>query len=150
MKRADSLLAGVFRELGIEDGVKLGEIRRRWNSLFRKPLPSHMAPALLSRGELLIVVDSPVWLQELRFRQDDILRKLRPFRVEAVRFKLGKVSLNVSSDAQRRALQKKPGILDGGELSLVEDMVSSVDDAELRETIRSAIGKAILAGKTKS
>lgn len=149
MKRADSLLSGVFRELGIEDGVKLGEMRRRWNSLFRKPLPFHMSPALLSRGELLIVVDSPVWLQELRFRQDDILRKLRPFRVEAVRFKLGKVSLNASSDVQPRAQQKKSRTLDGGELSLIEDTVLPVDDAELRETIRSAIGKAILAGKTK-
>lgn len=108
-----------------------------------------MVPALLSRGELLIVVDSPVWLQELRFRQDDIVRKLRPFRVEAVRFKLGKVSLNVSSDALHRAPQKKARILDSGELSLIENTVSPVDNTELRETIRSAIGKAILAGKTK-
>jgi len=149
VKRAGSLLTGVIRDLDIEDGVTLEEIRRRWDTLFRQPVPSHMAPFLLSHGELLIAVDSPVWLQELRFRQDDILRKLSPFRIKSVRFKLGKISRQVSLAARDSASRKKSGTLNAEEESLIDDTVSIVDDEELRGTIRSAIRQSILAGKTK-
>lgn len=108
-----------------------------------------MFPLHLSLGELLIGVDSPAWLQELRFRQDDILRKLSPFRIKSVRFKLGKVTGHKSSVSHRRTPGKKSRTLDDGERSLIENTVSSVEDTELRETIRSAIRKAILAGQTK-
>jgi hypothetical protein len=148
VKRAGSLLAGVISGLDIEDGVTLEEIRRRWDTLFRQPLPTHMAPFLLSHGELLIAVDSPVWLQELRFRQDDILKKLSPFRIKSVRFKIGKISGHVSSTARHSASRKKSGTLNAEEESLIEDTVSGVYDSELRETIRSAIRKSILCGKT--
>jgi hypothetical protein len=149
VKRAGLLLTGVIRDLDIEDGVTLEEIRRRWDTLFRQPIPSHTAPFLLSHGELLIAVDSPVWLQELRFRQDDILRKLSPFRIKSVRFKLGKISRNVSSAARASAPRKKSGTLNTEEETLIEDTVSGVDDSELRETIRSAIRKSVLCGKIK-
>jgi hypothetical protein len=149
VKRAGSLLTGVIRGLDLEDGVTLEEIRRRWDTLFRQPLPTHMAPFLLSHGELLIAVDSPVWLQELRFRQDDILRKLSPFRVTSVRFKLGKISRKGSSVAQHTARRTTSRPLKTEELALIESTISGVENAELRETIRRAISQSILTGKRK-
>ena len=77
MQRADSLLKPVIRDLGIEDSLRLAEIRRNWTVLFSEPVSSRMFPSFLSRGELVLTVDSPVWLQQLNLCKGDILLKLR-------------------------------------------------------------------------
>ncbi len=69
----------------------------------------HMSPSLLARGELLLTVDSPVWLQELNFFRGDILRKLSSYGVSAIRFRIGRVSANVklgTQGAERRTVKK--------------------------------------------
>ncbi|MEW6585264.1 MAG: DUF721 domain-containing protein [Nitrospirota bacterium] len=146
MKRAGSLLKPFVKELGIEEGVKLEEIRRRWNTLFRKPLSSHLFPALLSRGELLIAVDSSVWLQEVKFFTGEVVKRLGPFGVKSVRFKIGSPSKHTG----RHAPQKKPRALTAEEVSFVESTVSAMQDERLRDTIRNAVSRSIQAGRTKT
>ena len=104
MKRADSLLSPFIRELGIEDGVKLAEIKRNWCNLFNKPLSYHMSPLILSKGEILLNVDSPVWLQEITFYKEDIIKKMSSYGVKAIRFRLGKVSRNKRSAVSENRL----------------------------------------------
>ncbi|MDP3260906.1 MAG: DUF721 domain-containing protein, partial [Thermodesulfovibrionales bacterium] len=67
MKRADSLLAPLIKNLKLEDAVKLGRIKTGWADIFEKPVSLHMFPAMLKEGELLINVDSPMWMQQLSF-----------------------------------------------------------------------------------
>ncbi len=147
MYRADSLLKAYIKDLGIEDGIGLSEIKRNWNALFHEPLSHHMSPSLLARGELLLTVDSPVWLQELNFFRGDILRKLSPYGVSAIRFRIGRVSANVKPGAgSRKAKVKK---LTDAEQAFIRETVAEMCDEGLKETLKLTMEKAITSGKTK-
>jgi len=148
VKTAGSLLIPLIRELGIEDGVRLAEIKKNWFDLFHEPLSHHMAPCTLSGVEILLHVDSPVWLQELNFYKDDIIKKLSPYGVQRVRFKLGRVSTTIKSEVR----SQKSGVeqLTTDELSFIDETVSQIKDEELREAIRKAMQTSILTGKDRN
>ena len=148
MHRADSLLNAFIKEHGIQEGIKLSEIKKRWNNLFTKPLSYHMSPVILSEGELLINVDSHLWLQELDFYKDDITKKLTSYGVKSVRLRLGRVFKNIESDL--RVHKAKDLFLSNNELSYIEETISLISDSELRDKIRKAMGKAIATRKTQS
>lgn len=147
MKRADSLLIPFIRELGIEDGVRLAEIKKNWYNLFNKPLSYHMSPFMLSKGEILLNVDSPVWLQELNFYKEDIIKKLSPYSVKDVRFRLGRVSTKQNTEYRTQNTEVKP--LTTYELSYIEEVVSPISDEALREIVRRTIQKALTSGRTR-
>ncbi len=138
MKRADSLLAPFIRTLGIEDAVKLERIKKEWAGVFERPIPLHMSPAKLKDGELLINVDSPVWMQQLNFFKEDITKKLHCFGIKTVRFKLGRVL-----PWGKQEIISKGQSLTANDHSYIEETVSSISDQELRERIKKAIEKSI-------
>jgi Dna[CI] antecedent DciA-like protein len=139
MNRADSLLGPFIKDLGIEDAVRLDEMKRNWNTLFREPLSFHMSPAVSSGGELLIIVDSPVWLQELNFYKEYIVKKLNLYGVEAVRFRLGRVPASVRSIARSEGPRFKQ--LKAEEHSYIEEIISGIGDSELRGRVKKAMEK---------
>jgi hypothetical protein len=145
VKKADSLLIPLIKELGIEDSVRLTEIKNNWHKIFNKPLSSHMYPSMLSKGEILLNVDSPVWLQELKFYKEDIIKKISYYGVKAVRFRLGRVSTREPSEVKSKSSRGKP--LSSEDLSYIEETVSRVDDKDLRNNIRKAMGKSIATRK---
>lgn len=147
VKRADSLLKPFIKDLGVSDGVRLAEIKRNWSTLFQKPLLSHMSPSLLSGRELLLNVDSPVWLQELKFYKEEIVRKLSAHGVGEVRFRLGKVSVKEDATGKSKGSGCKP--LNPEERGFVQDAISDIDDEGLKGTVKTAIEKAITSGKTR-
>lgn len=139
MKRADSLLAPIIKNLGIEDGVKLSRIKNEWQVLFEKPLSLHTSPSILKNGELLINVDSAVWLHQLGFYKEQIKEKLSRFAVESVRFRVGSIR-------NSEKLEKKPVKLRNlttEEKLLVEDTVADVKDKDLCCNIKKAMEKSI-------
>lgn len=147
VKRADFLLKPLVRDLGIEEGIRLAQIKSHWNTLFQKPLSYHISPSLLSGNELLLTVDSPVWLQELKFYQEDIIKKLAAYQVRTVRFRLGRVNAVANQEEGRKGRKDKP--LTAQDRSFIEDTVSNIEDEELKEIVKKAIGKAMSAGKVK-
>lgn len=141
VKRIDSLLGSFIRELGIEDGVRLAEIKRDWFNLFNEPLSYHMSPFMLSEGEITLNVDSPVWFQQLNFYKEDIIKKLSPYGVKNVRFRLGKVSTKTWARSKEQGAKGKR--LTTEELSYIEETVSQINDEALREIVRRAIEKSL-------
>jgi hypothetical protein len=147
VKRVDSLLGHLIKDLEIEDGVRLAEIRKNWQSLFRKPLAYHMGPSRLSAGDLLLNVDSPVWLQEMNIHREEILRKLTQFGVKSVRFRLGNVSDVTRLEVPSQKIN--PRTLNAEEHSYIEQEISQINDDRLKRTVKTAIERAISSGKTK-
>ncbi len=141
LKKLSVLISPLLKELDIEDGVRFESIKKDWQQLFNMPISLHMSPARLKEGELLINVDSPVWLQQLSFYKADIIKKLSPFGVGTVRFRLGRVSAKTESGV--RSQKSKVRRLTTEELSYIEDTVSPISDQELRDKISKAIEKSI-------
>lgn len=147
MHRADSLLKPYIKDLGIEEGIRLSEIKRNWSALFNEPLSLHMFPALLTRGELLMTVDSPVWLQELNFYRGDILRKLGAYGVSKIRFRLGRVSARGKPGVTGKGDKVKR--LSNTEETFIRETVAGIRDETLKESLKTTMEKAIISGKTR-
>jgi hypothetical protein len=142
VKRVDDLLLPLVKDLGIQDNIRLTEIKKSWYSLFKDPLSSHMSPYKLSEGEILLNVDSPVWLHELNYFKEDIIKTLSSYGVREVRFRLGRVSTKAKSEVHRQTSRDKT--LTTEELSYIEKTTSQLSDGKLRETVKRAMKKALI------
>jgi hypothetical protein len=147
VKKVGSLCGPFIRELGIQDAVRFAAVKRDWDTIFSQPLSEHMSPCTLSHGEILLNVDSPVWLQELQYYKKEILGKLRAYGITSMRFKIGRVSRAISRKKRDKELKSKP--LTPEEISLVEETAAHVDDKELRETLQRAMKRSLSSQKAK-
>ncbi len=142
------VLIPLLRESGLEEGMRFNMIKARWTELFREPLSLHMYPVSLRSGELLVDVDSPVWLQELTLHREKILDTLKVFGLENIRFRLGRVRIfcrGGSRTAPARGKSKLSPQLKG----FIDEVLSVIRNDELREVVRRTIEKS-LAEKQKS
>jgi hypothetical protein len=135
LERADSALSRLVREMGMENALRLHRIKARWDDLFGEPLSSHIYPARLEGGQLLVNADSPAWLQQTSFFKAGIIEKLCPFGVKDVRLRMGAVRRRQAG----RTPRERP--LSEADSSFIEDLLRSVRDEDLKESIRRALRK---------
>lgn len=140
MKRIGSLISPLVKDLGIEGSVSLEDLRKEWPRLFGEPLSLHMQPSGLKDNELLVMVDSPAWLQQISFYKDEILSKLGNYKVKSVRLRLGRLI------AQKQARPFYPPVktapISSDDARFIDDTVSEMEDPDLRENIKKVMEKA--------
>ena len=143
MKNAGAILASLLKELGIEERVRLESMQRSWSTLFPGPVSLHTFPVDSRNGELIVNVDSPAWLQQLKFFKKEMLQKLREHRVTDIRFKHGRIYNPRKSPGKKNVHTPKAGALAGADSSWIDEMTSGIQDPELKESIRKALEKAV-------
>lgn len=141
MNRIGALISPFSKGLGLEDAIRLEQIKKEWAGIVGDPLSVHICPAGLKNGELLINADSPAWLQQVTFFKSEIIRKLTSFSVKEVRFRLGRIISNKPERVRPEQLQKR--YLSSEEKSYIEDAVSVIKDPELRECIKKTVEKSM-------
>ncbi len=138
MEKADSLLGPLLRNLGIEEGVRLARLKNDWHTIFEKPISLHTSPSRLSEGELLLNVDSPIWIHQLSFCKGAIIEKLGAYGVRDVRFRIGKIPQKKQREQHaRRAVQ-----LSSDDALFISELTSGIGDEELKEAVRGAAEKS--------
>jgi hypothetical protein len=143
MESVGAFLASLLKELGIEERVKLESIQREWNTLFTGPLALHTYPVDIKNGELIINVDSPAWLQQLKFFKKDMLKKLHEYRIKELKFKHGRVYNARNIPAKKSATSPVTRELKDTDIAWIHETIAGIQDPELRESIRKAIEKAL-------
>ena len=144
MKKVGNLLSGIFRDLGIGDAVKLETLRGEWLRIFREPMSLHTFPSEIKDGDLLITVDSPVWLQQLGFFKQEFPAKLSFYDIKSVRFRHGRIPRDRGALSGTDGRAERPEReLRGAEIAWIDETVSNIGDDELKETVRKAIEKAL-------
>lgn len=143
MNRAETVLGPMLRQLGIENGVRLQRIRNDWPDIFEKSISSHMFPAALKEGELLLHVESPAWMQQLTYFKKEITRKLASYEITEVRFSLG----NITRRREKQEAPKPLRTLSPEDISFAASVVAGIGNKELRDSIRKAIEKSLVADR---
>lgn len=70
----------VLKRLGLEQANKLSSMAQDWPSIVGKQVGRHSRPGMLRGKELVVYVDSSVWLNELkRFGSGTILSNLQQY-----------------------------------------------------------------------
>jgi len=126
-------LSDIIKDLGLYEGFRLESLRRDFEAVFPPPLSEHLYPSALKRGQLLIIVDSHVWLNEIRLHKEEMQRRLARYGVESIRFKLGRVFRK----KRGRPAQLPPPC--NVPEDMVDEVMVKVKDPRLRESLLSAI-----------
>lgn len=146
MNKAETVLGPMLKQLGIENGVRLQRIRNDWPDIFEKSISAHMFPAALKEGELLLHVESPAWMQQLTYYKKEIIRKLSSYAITGVRFRLG----SITKKKEERAAHKPVRSLSSEEISFAASVVAEIRNEELKDSIRKAIEKSLIADRKPS
>ncbi len=141
MKKAAAVLAPMMKRLGLESRVRLERIRTDWFSIFDASIASHMYPADCTDRELLLNVESPVWMQQLTYFKTDIVGKLVPYGIDNIRFRVGKLQKKKQEQPAGRKMRR----LSADDLSFASSVVSEIADEQLKVSIRKAIEKSLAA-----
>lgn len=142
VNRVGAIISPFLKKLGVDEAVRLERIRGEWPDIFNEPLSLHMCPVSLKNSELLINVDSSVWLQQLSFLKQEIIGKLTAYGVANVRFRLGKATAAPPRKAPGSQGAKTPDVpIDKDTLQYIIETVSEIHDDELRESIRKSMEK---------
>jgi len=88
------VVPGVLRDLGLDRELEIQRLLDVWPELVDEKIASHTRATALERGVLVVVVDSPIWMTELRFLKGLLLKRLAPRcrtgMVRDIRFVLGR------------------------------------------------------------
>ncbi|NOY39182.1 MAG: DUF721 domain-containing protein [Nitrospirae bacterium] len=133
MKSITTELSDIIKDLGLYEEFRLEFLRKDFRTLFPPPMGEHLYPSTLKRGQLLIIVDSHVWLNEIRLHKEEMKKRLSGYGVESIRFKLGRV---FKKKKGRPVPPAAPGNIPE---ELIEDVTLKIKDPHIRESLLNAI-----------
>lgn len=138
------ILEKVLKNLGISGQLKLIRIMTQWERIFGPPISLITFPRDLKGKTLFVDVQDSVWLQQLTFMDKMIMDKvnqgLRSKSVEKIHFSVGIIPERIETIADPvKPLEEMT--LDNKDLDEISECVSSVQDMELRKSLRRLIGK---------
>ncbi|MBF0473744.1 MAG: DUF721 domain-containing protein, partial [Nitrospirae bacterium] len=128
------------KEVGLSSSVELLRIKNQWTTLFDHPVSQHTEPVLLEDRQLVINVNSNLWLSELFYQRDKILKKLAAFNVKSIKLRAGNVSSREVNNVAEIKLVKK---LDDSEIKFIDDLGVNIEDNELRQVIKNAAKRSL-------
>lgn len=88
-RRLGEALSEVAADLHLDDPDDVAAVMAAWPGAVGDVVAAHVRPRRLHDGELLVEVDAPVWATQLRYLEEDVLRRLgrkvRPGVVKSIR-----------------------------------------------------------------
>lgn len=93
-KPASAVFSQLLKSIKLDQRRSEGEIISAWNKLVSPAITAHAQPVELRRRTLVVEVDSPVWMDEIkRFHSREILQKLQTSfgkaRIANLMFRIG-------------------------------------------------------------
>jgi hypothetical protein len=143
VKKTGAVLDPILRSLGLESGVRLARIRNDWHKLFDEQVTFQLYPASLSGSELLLNVSSPIWMQQFSFHKQQILKKLNSYGVQSIRFRLGKIPPRMKESRPTKTVELTPE-----NRIFVNEILTDVNDENLKEAVKRAMEKSLRSVKT--
>jgi hypothetical protein len=145
MHSLHTILSKLIKDYGLEGGIVLRAIHKQWKDIVGHAIASHTSPLELKSKLLTINVDSPQWMHHLGFFKEEMLDKLKSYKIEQIRFKLGKVTAQTHEETS--SLERN---LSDDDLRYIENTLKDVKDTELRETFRKLIVHGLRKGKEQN
>ncbi|MBU8922807.1 MAG: DUF721 domain-containing protein [Bacteroidales bacterium] len=77
LEKASAILPKVFRAMGLESRIEAVRLRAEWVEVVGETVAARCRPGDVHEGTLFVMVENNVWMQEIRFHQDRIIRRIR-------------------------------------------------------------------------
>jgi predicted nucleic acid-binding Zn ribbon protein len=76
-KRVGDILPGVLQKLGLGKIFDESRLRNEWPEIVGAHMAARSRPGEVRNGVVFVLVDSSVWMQEIRFHQKQILERIK-------------------------------------------------------------------------
>lgn len=142
MYSVSKILNVLLKDVHINQGKSLQSLRINWEVIIGDAIARHTYPAYLKGQAVDIIVDSNAWLQNLTFMKSMILEKLQDYKINEIRFRIGKIPEpeRIKND---EALKKRK--LNEEERLFIQNSVLPIEDKELRECFEKLMTTAMEA-----
>lgn len=91
-RRVGDLLPGVLKKLGLEGKLEQGRLGEEWSRIVGETIARRSRPAAVRGTTLFIEVENNVWMNEIQFHRNEIIRKIREefpaLEIDDIRLKL--------------------------------------------------------------
>jgi len=142
MKPFGTIFDKIAKDIGLESGRKIHNIRKEWSNLVGKTIATHAYPETIRGDMLILTVETPQWMHHLTFYKEEISLKLNAFGIKQVRFKLGKLP-----DSHNSVHEKKDLLLTEDDKRYLNDTLRNINDEELKERLRRLLIHGLTKGK---
>ncbi|MCK4307041.1 DUF721 domain-containing protein [candidate division WOR-3 bacterium] len=72
----DSILPIALKKFGLKKGIDQHKALIIWNKVVGEEIASHTKPGWINYGILWVIVDDPIWHQELGFLKPQIIERI--------------------------------------------------------------------------
>lgn len=79
MKKVSGILNKLLKKYGLEGKIIENTIAHKWEAIVGEIISAHSYPEGIRYKRLYIIVDSPVWLQEMSFYKKDLVEKVNGY-----------------------------------------------------------------------
>ncbi len=144
MEKAGQILGDILKKHDISKVSKLGRLADSWTGLMGPAISSHTSPNDLRDGILFLLVDSPVWMQQLSFLKAELLEKLSGYGITDIMLRLGRVQRrgrNVKNN--KFSAKRKKRVLSAPDLQLLDSCVTELENQDLKSHVERLIRKAL-------
>jgi predicted nucleic acid-binding Zn ribbon protein len=144
-----SVLKQLFRDRDWEENIKVSVALFRWQEIVGLQIASQSQPEFLKDGVLQVRVENSVWLNHLRFLEEELLQKLNKqlpsLEIKEIRFRQGPLdayqsppsSTETKATPTAQRVVKPPSPLSPEQQKLLEE----IPDAELRRDLTALLKK---------
>jgi hypothetical protein len=143
---SETLMAALDKA-GLGRIAVVGGLSKKWRQVAGKGMAKHSTPSMLKGGTLTLVVDSPVWMNEISLLTPAIIEKINeemgPDTVTDIRLRQGgprefkAVEYGGGSERAAQGSSRPPSREPtDAELEIIQESVASIEDPEVREAAR--------------
>ncbi len=143
MKELRHILSGIVSDLGISNDLKLIKIKSEWKNITGELIFMHSEPWSLKDGILIVKVDSPHWMQEIKFHENLIIERINDHAIREIKLKLGRIERH----AHGRGKKSRKSSLNRDDMRFIDMVTSEIKDEGLKYSIRRAIEKSFIQMK---
>lgn len=144
MHSLNGLLKKYFKESGIENGLLVNKLKKKWPELVGKTIAAHTSPDEIKDRQLTIAVDTPQWMHHLGFFKAELSEKLKPYDLTDIRFKLGRLP---KAEISKPPLNKPE--LSNDDSAYIENTLKDIDDPELKEKLKKLLTHGLTENRSK-
>jgi hypothetical protein len=146
--KLSAIIAKILKSRGMQSRLREYRISGQWARIVGPAIALHAQPSTLRGDRLMLIVDSPAWMQQLSLMRPEIIEKLNNTlgaqTVREITLKLGEI---ISPPMQSRAGEGAAREITAEERDRIELYVRDIADSEIREAMRRLIEKDLLRKK---
>ena len=76
-KKVRDILPEVMKSLGLDAKVREAQLNRSWPEVVGETVAARSRPGAVRKGVLLVEVENNAWMQEIRFHQSEIVKRIQ-------------------------------------------------------------------------